>query len=214
MPHGLARILSIIFQPLLLSSYGLLILMNTDTWISYTIFPQLRNALYIIVIASTFFLPALTVLMFLKRGTITTLEMKERTERNWPYISTLLFYCAGWFLLNKLPLPRVFGNMVMGAGLAILVAFIVNLRWKISIHMMGLGGLAGMFFAIATVFGIDMSVPLIAIMTAAGFTGTARLALDAHTPAQVYVGFLTGFFIEWTFVYLYNLWPYLSGVSV
>lgn len=214
MPLGLARFLSIIFQPLLLSSYGVLILLNSDTWISYTIFPQLRNALYIVVIASTFFLPALTVLMFLKRGTITTIEMKERTERNWPYLTTLLFYIAGWILLNRLPLPRVFGNMVMGAGLAILVAFIVNLRWKISIHMMGLGGLAGMFFAIATLFGFDLSIALIAIFAAAGLTGTARLALDAHTPSQVYVGFLAGFFIEWAFVYLYNLWPYLSGISV
>ncbi|MEP7263680.1 MAG: hypothetical protein ABI772_04245 [Bacteroidota bacterium] len=208
MPQSLARFISVLFQPLLLSTYGVFLLLNTETWMSYTVFPQVRYLLYIIIIASTFFLPALTVLMFLRKGTITSLEMKEREERNWPYISTLLFYIAGWILLNKLPLPRVFGNMVMGAGLAILVAFLVNLRWKISIHMMGLGGMAGMFFAIATLFSFNLVIPLIAIVVVAGITGTARLALNAHTPAQVYVGFISGFFIEWIFVYIYNLGPF------
>lgn len=211
MSQNLARIISVVFQPLLLSIYGVLILMNMETWISYTMFPQLRYLVYIIIAATTFFLPALTVLMFLKRGTITTLEMRERRERSLPYITTLLFYIAGWILLNKLPLPRVFGNIVMGAGLAILVAFLVNLRWKISIHMMGLGGMAGMFFAIATLFSFNLIIPLIAIVTVAGITGTARLALNAHTPAQVYVGFISGFFIEWIFVYVYNLAPYYMG---
>src|SRR5215203_3520470 len=110
MPTGLARFISVIFQPLLLSCYGVLLLLNSETWMSYTVFPQLRNALYIVILISTFLLPALTVLMLLQRGTISSLEMRERKERNWPYITTLLFYAAGWYLLNKLPLPRIFGN--------------------------------------------------------------------------------------------------------
>jgi hypothetical protein len=212
MPVRLAKFISVIFQPLLLSCYGVLLLLHSETWMVYTVFPQLRNALYIVTFLSTFLLPALTVLLFLQKGKISSLEMRERRERNWPYISTLLFYIAGWILLNKLPLPRIFGNMISGAGLAILIAFLINLRWKISIHMMGLGGLAGMFFAIATLFNFDLSIPLILIVTAAGLTGAARLALGIHTPAQVYAGFITGFFLEWAFVYIYNLGPVIFGI--
>ena len=188
--------------------YGIALLLNAETWMSYTVFPQLRYALYLIVSISTFILPAMTVLMFLKRNMITSLEMHAREERSWPYINTLFFYIAGWMLINRLPLPRVFGNVIMGASLAILIAFLINLRWKISIHMMALGGLTGMFFAIATLFNFNLIMPTMLIVAAAGITGTARLVLQAHTPAQVYAGFVTGFIVEWLFVYIYNLAPF------
>jgi hypothetical protein len=205
----LARIISVVFQPLLLSFYGIVILLNAETWMSYTVFPQLRYVLYMVVFVCTFLLPAMTVLMFLKKGMISSLEMHMKEERTWPYIVTLLFYIAGWFLLNKLPLPRIFGNILMGGSLAIFIAFLINMKWKISIHMIGLGGLAGMFFAIAVLFKFDLVIPLIAIVAVAGITGTARLVLNAHTPSQIYTGFILGFFVEWIFVYIYNLVPVL-----
>jgi hypothetical protein len=204
-----ARIISILFQPLLMPVYAVTLLLNAETWLTYTVFPQLRYALYLIVTMTTFVLPAMTVIMFLKRNVIRSLEMQERKERNWPYITTLLFYAAGWFLLNKLPLPRVFGNVMLGSSVAILFAFMINLRWKISIHMIGLGGLAGMFFAIATLFNFNLTAPMIAIIAAAGITASSRLILQAHSPAQVYFGFVFGFAVEWAFVYIYNIVPYV-----
>ncbi len=203
-----AKIISFLFQPLLMPIYGTIILLNAGTWMSYTIFPALRNALYIVMFASTFLMPALTFILLLKRKEIHSLEMESRIERNIPYLSTLIFYIAGWYLLNKLPLPRVFGNIIMGASLAIFIAFLINLRWKISIHMIALGGTAGMLFAFATLFNFQLSVPLILLLIIAGITGTARLMLNAHIPSQVYSGFLLGFGVEWLFVYIYNLAPY------
>lgn len=212
MSFKLAKIISFLFQPLLMPIYGTIILLNAGTWMSYTIFPALRNALYLVMFTSTFLMPALTFLLLLKKKEINSLEMESRTERNIPYISTLLFYIVGWYLLNKLPLPRVFGNIIMGASLAILIAFLINLRWKISIHMMALGGTAGMLFAFATLFNFPLSTPLIMLLVIAGITGTARLILHAHIPSQVYTGFLLGFGIEWLFVYIYNLAPYYISI--
>ena len=185
--------------------YGTFILLNTSSYISFTIFPALRNALYIVILFSTFLLPAITFLFMLKRKQIDSLEMQTRAERNMPYISTLLFYAAGWYLLNKLPLPRAFGNIVMGASLVIFIAYLINLRWKISIHMIGLGGLAGLLFAFATMFNIELAIPLALLIAFAGITGTARMYLDAHIPSQIYAGFLVGFGVEWLFVYIGNL---------
>lgn len=214
MARFFARIISVLFQPLLMPLYAISLLLNAETWMAYTVFPQLRYALYLIVMISTFILPAMTVVLFLKRNVITSLEMQHREERSWPYISTLLFYIAGWILLNKLPLPRVFGNVIMGSAVAILIAFLINLRWKISIHMIALGGLAGMFFAIAVLFNFNLIAPTMLIVAVAGLTGTARLVLRAHSPAQVYAGFLLGFALEWGFVYIYNLGPYFIRQSL
>jgi membrane-associated phospholipid phosphatase len=41
-----------------------------------------------------------------------------------------------------------------------------------------------------------MFMPLIIIIFVSGLVATARLKLNAHTPAQVYTGFLAGFIIE------------------
>ena len=182
--------------------YGTFILLNTSSYLSYTIFPVLRNTLYIVVLFSTFLMPAITFLFMLRRKQIDSLEMQTRAERNMPYISTLLFYLAGWYLLNKLPLPRAFGNILLDAALVIFIAFLINLRWKISIHMLGLGGLAGLLFAFATMFTIELAIPLALLMAVAGITGTARMYLDAHIPSQIYAGFLIGFCVEWLFVYI------------
>ena len=208
MSSKLAKIISFILQPLLMPLYGTIILLNAGTWMSYTIFPALRNALYLVMFTSTFLMPALTFLLLLKRKEINSLEMSVRTERNIPYLCTLVFYIAGWYLLNKLPLPRVFSDIIMGASLAIFIAFLINLKWKISIHMIALGGTAGMLFAFATLFNFQLSTPLILMLILAGITGTARLILKAHIPSQVYSGFVLGFGIEWVFVYIYNLLPY------
>ena len=43
---------------------------------------------------------------------------------------------------------------------------------------------------------MDMSVALIAIILLSGIVAYARLKLNAHTPSQVYSGFVLGFFIE------------------
>lgn len=205
----LAKIISFVFQPLLMPIYGTIILMNSGGWFSYTVFPALRNALYVVVFCSTFLIPALTFILFLRKKIIHSLEMPMRQERNTPYLSTLVFYVTGWYLIAKLPLPRVFGNIILGAAIVIFIAYLINLRWKISVHMIGLGGTAGLLYAIATLFNLQLSVAITTIIIIAGITGTSRIILNAHIPSQVYSGFILGFCVEWLFVYIYNLSPYL-----
>ena len=209
MINRLAKIISILFQPLLMPIYGTIILLNTSSWMAYVVFPALRNALYIVIFCSTFLIPGLTFILLLRKKQINSLEMYTRNERILPYISTLLYYLAGWYLINKLPVPRVFSNIILGATIAIFIAFFINLRWKISIHMIGLGGTVGLLYAFATLFNLPLGIPIISLIIIAGITGTARLILDAHIPSQIYTGFIIGFSVEWLFVYIYNFAPSL-----
>jgi membrane-associated phospholipid phosphatase len=80
----------------------------------------------------------------------------------------------------------------LSASTSILITAIVNLKWKISAHMVGIGGLCG---AIATLVIHKPEPPfglLYVCILIAGLVGYARLRLQAHTPAQVYSGFLLG----------------------
>jgi len=67
--------------------------------------------------------------------------------------------------------------------------------WKISSHLIGLGGITGLATSIFLRLGADISIWLMIILFISGITGFARLRLQAHTPAQVYSGYIAGFII-------------------
>ena len=77
-----------------------------------------------------------------------------------------------------------------------------GLEIQASLHMIGAGGLCGAITAIMLILGIgNPIIPAICFLLS-GMLGTARLFLKAHTPAQVFIGFLAGFGIEFGLVCL------------
>lgn len=114
-----------------------------------------------------------------------------------PFITNLVLILLAAFMIYKLKLPRVFFLLSLGAAAAVAVAVIVNIKWKISIHMIGIGGLIGTFFGLSAFLLVDLRMMIIVFLLIAGLLGTARLTLGAHRPAQIYVGFLAGFLCEY-----------------
>lgn len=87
--------------------------------------------------------------------------------------------------------------MVLGATITIFVAWMLSFRWKVSIHMIGIGGLTGMLFGLSKILNADLLTIIIITILFSGLLGTSRIILGAHSPKQVYVGFLIGFLTEW-----------------
>jgi len=81
---------------------------------------------------------------------------------------------------------------MLGASIAILFTGIINLKMKISAHMVGIGGATGAFLVVGLTGFQDFSIFVIAGVFIAGCLGWARLQLNAHTPKEVYSGFLLG----------------------
>jgi membrane-associated phospholipid phosphatase len=71
----------------------------------------------------------------------------------------------------------------------------VSLRWRISSHMLGIGGIIGLIMATSIIYGADIILYLVISMLLAGFIGFSRLSLNAHTPAQVYTGLAVGILV-------------------
>jgi membrane-associated phospholipid phosphatase len=63
--------------------------------------------------------------------------------------------------------------------------------------MIGIGGFTGMLIAISQILGAPILSIIIISILIAGLLGSSRLVLNAHTPLQVYTGFLIGLFTEW-----------------
>jgi membrane-associated phospholipid phosphatase len=59
--------------------------------------------------------------------------------------------------------------------------------------MVGIGGLAGLIGYLIVHMQVNLEFYLILTLLAAGLVGTARLILEAHKPFEIYTGFLIGY---------------------
>lgn len=206
----LARILSFLGHPLLILTYVLLLLLavNPYAFSARSMTDQRAMLLLISVFTTTFLLPGFGVALLKPLGFIQSLEMESKQERIGPYIITGIFYL--WLFKNLFSgaqVPSLFGVCVLGATIGLFFAFFINIFTKISAHATGMGGLVAMVL-LATVewrglglalpvFGgalqLSLTVILAFTLLFAGLIGTARLALKAHVPADLYRGYAAGF---------------------
>lgn len=192
----IAKLISYVLHPLLMPTYGFLLLFFSNNYISTFTAPEVKLIVLGITFVFTFLLPAFNVLILLKTGRIKSLEMETNNERFLPYISTTLYYFALFYLFYNAGFPNVFKIVVLGASICLLLTLLINLKWKISAHTIGIGGTAGVVLGVMYRLKLDMEMVFIITLFLAGIIGFARLKLNAHSPAQVYTGFLLGFIVE------------------
>lgn len=196
-----AKIISTIFHPLIMPVIGLLIIFNTDSYINYAIPVELKKAVVLLVGTSTFIIPLLISLLLLNRRVINSLEMETQKERVIPYAFTIIFYVFTLYMIKQAPIPPIIFNFIIGATLSVILAFIINIKWKISAHMIGIGGLIGALICISITLDIYITPYVIFALIAAGLIGSARLILKAHTPLQIYAGFVVGLICQIIAIY-------------
>ncbi len=189
-----ATFFSYIFHPLIMPTLGIVILMFTGSYIDFMPL-QARKLLIILAATGTFALPALMIPVFILRGSISTVYMGEKRERLFPLAVTLIFYLLTYLLFIRIPVYRFIHAFMLGSLLSVFLALIVTLRWKISTHLMGLGGLAALILFLSFYDEVSMLTSLLGILFAAGLTASSRVYLKAHDQTQVYAGFLAGFVI-------------------
>ena len=97
----------------------------------------------------------------------------------------------------------MFYAYMLGGLITLLITLLITIRFKISIHMVGMGGLMALIIFISFYLKVNLSFYLILAVLIAGITGTARLQLKAHNPVEVYSGFILGFAVVMLMMVLY-----------
>lgn len=192
MEEKLAKLISIIFHPLLVPTYAMLILINSNNHFAFVLPVENRYMALLIVFLTSFVLPALFMLILLKIGTIKSLHMETRQERVLPLVLVSAFFYGTYYLLKQGPHFALFNIFMLGATLLVIISLLINYVTKISIHMVAQGGLFGAFTGFAIAFHQNYVLLICLIALAAGLTAFARLKLKAHNEAQVYGGFGLG----------------------
>lgn len=163
-----------------------------------------KKAIFIMVALTTLLFPLAIVPLFYYQRLITGIEISSRKERLFPLFISAAFYYFGYYILHKYAAPVFLQNYLFVAFLSILLAAIVHIKWKISLHMIGIGGFIGLLSVLSFLYKVQFEWILMGAIFFAGILGSARLYLNEHNQAQIYIGFLTGFTLVFGFMVLIN----------
>jgi len=188
-----ARFTSVVFHPLLIPTFGFLLLFNSDFY--FSILPwNVKRYMLLVVFLSTCVLPAISILI-LSLSPKFDLNMEKNTDRVLPLFISSISYYLGYLLLKRLPVFPVYNVLLIGSVLVQIALIPISMRWKISAHAAAIGGLIGGVLGLSFRLQENPVHLLSLLILTAGLVGTSRLILEKHTQSQVYAGFLTGFWI-------------------
>ena len=158
------------------------------------------------VFIATYLLPLLLLSVLKKSKIIESYHLEHIEERKFP----LLFFISIAYLLSTLiKKGHVTINLALffyGMTLALILAyFLLYKKFKISLHMIGIGGLIGYFSFFSYEYQLNLLLILVILFLMAGVIASSRLSLKAHQRKEVYLGFLTGFICQITAYLIYNI---------
>ena len=205
---GIAHVFSVVFHPLFILTYMVLVLLWTNPFSFGWRHVAEADTLLIIVVMTSIMLPLISIVMMKMMGWIHTFRMETRHERIGPYIASGIMYLTLYLHVSKAEtFPPSLRVVTLGALLALWICFFINNFLKISIHAAGVGGLVGLVALTKLTFGYDnaqIGIPggvnivlpvdyiLYGVIAIAGFVCTSRLILKVHDLKEVYLGFIVG----------------------
>jgi len=187
-----ARLVSFLFYPLWLP-------LVVSGYAAFRLEVDAIQILWVIAIGSLFFafVPWIILIRFKQMKKIESIDIRDRVSRNMPFSLGLLSMGCGLIAYQYAPLNHNLIYMILSI-ISInntMVAALINLKWKISVHSMGMGTAITVLFFLSGSFPLqwpDLSVAsALYVFLGVGIlilVQYSRVKLVIHTPAQVIVG--------------------------
>ena len=199
-----ARVTSIVFTPFSIPFLAFLVLFL----FSYLrIMPILYKGIVLgIVYCFTIRTPTITIFLFRKINGFARQELSERKKRYVPILLTIISYVFCLLMMRKLNIPWYMTGIIFVSLVISIICILVNLKWKLSEHMAGMGGIIGGLVSFSALFSYNPVVWLCLFILIAGILGSARIVLGHHTLGEVLSGFVVGLVCSFLILHpAYNL---------
>ncbi|MBD8982381.1 MAG: hypothetical protein EGR83_10115 [Bacteroides cellulosilyticus] len=185
-----ARVISAVFTPFSIPFLAFLILFL----FSYLRIMPIQYKLIVlgVVYCFTILMPTLTIFLFRKINGFSPEDLGERKRRFMPFMLTITSYVFCLVMMHRLNIPWYMTGIILAALIMMVICIIVNLKWKLSEHMAGVGAIVGGLVSFSALFGYNPIWWLCLFILIAGVLGTARIILQHHTLGEVLVGFAVG----------------------
>ncbi|AUC16978.1 hypothetical protein BTO06_00650 [Tenacibaculum sp. SZ-18] len=188
------KFLSTILHPIVMPTIGILLYFLLSPF-SISFPEQLYFLTF--VFSLTYVVPAVLLITLKLTRQISSINLPTIRERKIPlFIMMCLFlFLASYFsnFRNVQDLSYLFYGTLLGL---IGVYLIFAMGIKTSIHLLSMGSAVGYFIVFQLIYNVSV-IPLILILILlSGLLASSRLHLKAHTPKEVYLGFLLGIFTQ------------------
>jgi len=167
--------ISALFNPLLVALATFAIIIYTDL-----IHPS-DHINFVIATTFTTFLPLVTILYYKKVGKIISVDTPIREERIELLAIACIYNSLGFTSLCIVGAPPIVQGLMFCYALNTAIVWKITKYWKISIHMVGIGGPAVALWMHGYRFPILMVIIIFIV-------AISRVRLRAHTAAQVIAG--------------------------
>ena len=193
-----ARVISAIFTPFSIPFLAFLILFL----FSYLRIMPIQYKLIVlgVVYCFTILMPTLTIFLFRKINGFSPEDLGERKRRFMPFLLTITSYVFCLVMMHRLNIPWYMTGIILAALIMMVICIVVNLKWKLSEHMAGVGAIVGGLVSFSALFGYNPVWWLCLFILIAGVLGTARIILQHHTLGEVLVGFAVGLICSFIFI--------------
>lgn len=204
----IARLISILFHPLLMLTYMLVVMLVVNPYMFGYHDIMEADALILMVVLTSAIIPMIAILVMKAIGWVRSVQMTDRHERIGPYLVSAVLYLSLYLHLVKarsFPPPLLIATL--GAVIALFAGFFLNNFRKVSMHAIGIGGFMVLIIILYRFYSTDQFVLPIAFLRnpeiqtstllytailVSGLVCSARLIEKHHTSGEVYVGFGTG----------------------
>lgn len=194
----MAHIISDTFSPILMPTFA----MAVALWLTVMRYIPLSTRLWSLlgVFAISAVVPFLTIFALIKAGRVSDVSISDRSQRFWPYLTSIVCYIGAGLYLGALHAPKWMPAFFYGAACVSVIATVITMafRWKVSAHVAAVSGVVGAIYwlaynglLLAPVFWLSVFIII------AGLVAWSRLYLDRHTPMQVLAGAILGFVAEY-----------------
>ena len=187
---GLIKSASYIFHPLWMPFAGTLFYFLVSP--RYFPLPIVKAKLLAIAIM-TIFIPVVFFFMLKTLEKVSDHYLREVKERRWP----LLFYAGLSFIILKFVIdsfdfPELYFFFLGIFTSSLMALLFVMTNHKVSLHMMGLGGILSFVLVLSFHFDLNMIYTVSFLIAVTGLTASSRLLHEAHDYRELFIGLLIG----------------------
>ncbi|HLT75213.1 MAG TPA: hypothetical protein VKZ68_08995 [Ohtaekwangia sp.] len=199
----IARVVSVVLHPLLLATY----LFGLFAFIFPIAFDPINEdrigRFMFLLFCVTFVLPVLVISLLKTLGITPTFTMYRRQDRILPFILICGFYTAVtvvFYHRAEVSINDNFLKFLIVINALVIVATVVTLFYKVSVHTIGIWGFVGILLPLNNITETSvLFYPLVSTIVLAGIVMSARLQLQVHSLREVIIGSVlglgTGFFM-------------------
>lgn len=187
----LSRALSWLLHPFVVPLYVLGFMLLTDGFLS-RLPASIKSYLAWIVVLYAAIVPMLSIAFMRGLGLIKNLGLHSQRSRLLPLLVGAISYVLCAITLSDVAVATIIRKFVLAAACCEVLALIVTPFWKISLHLICMGGVTAVFTLLSVAGAGQHFWALVATILLSGALASARLHLGAHNPSQIAVGYFGG----------------------